>query len=43
MKFINRTHLIVPEFDKFKVDFEYNFPYENEEFRFKEIIFNTII
>lgn len=42
-KFVNRTHLIVPEFDKFKVDFEYNFPYENEEFRFKEIIFKSII
>lgn len=42
-RFIFRTSLIVPEFNKFKVDFSYSYPFSNDDYRFKEIIFKSIV
>ncbi len=42
-RFINRTCSIVPEFINFKVSFIYEFPFANEDYRFKEILFKSII
>lgn len=42
-RFIYRTKLIVDNFDKFKITFVYEYPFFNEDYRFKEVIFKSII
>lgn len=42
-QFIKRTKSVVPEFEKFEVDFVYNFKYTNEDYRLKDVIFKCIV
>lgn len=42
-RFIYRTNLVVDDFDKFKITFVYTYPFSNEDYRFKEIIFKSKI
>lgn len=42
-RFIARTKTVVPEINKFKMKFNYEFPEFNEQYTFKEIIFKCII